>query len=72
MSLLSVFSTNSRVSLFSQWCRIKGTSFRVIVENEEQVEISFTRMWDPSLEGKLVPLNIDKRFLLKLYIYVLK
>lgn len=56
----------------SQWSRIKGTNFRVIVENEEQVEISFTRMWDPSLEGKLVPLNIDKRFLLKLYIYVLK
>ncbi|RVW65685.1 Rhamnogalacturonate lyase [Vitis vinifera] len=43
---------------------IKGTSFRVIVENEEQVEISFTRMWDPSLEGKLVPLNIDKRFIM--------
>jgi rhamnogalacturonan endolyase len=41
--------------------RIKGESFRVVVENEEQVEISFTRMWDPSLEGKLAPLNIDKR-----------
>ncbi|EEF35030.1 lyase, putative [Ricinus communis] len=43
---------------------IKGTDFRVIVENEEQVEISFTRMWDPSLEGKLAPLNIDKRFIM--------
>ncbi|KAG7031762.1 rhiE, partial [Cucurbita argyrosperma subsp. argyrosperma] len=42
---------------------IKGSSFRVIVENEEQVELSFTRMWDPSLEGKVVPLNIDKRFI---------
>lgn len=43
---------------------IKGTSFRVIVENEEQVELSFTRTWDASLEGKYVPLNIDKRFVM--------
>ncbi|XP_062116129.1 probable rhamnogalacturonate lyase B isoform X3 [Humulus lupulus] len=43
---------------------IKGTCFRVIVDTEEQVELSFTRMWDPSLEGKFVPLNIDKRFIL--------
>ncbi|GKV19905.1 hypothetical protein SLEP1_g30104 [Rubroshorea leprosula] len=43
---------------------IKGTKFQVIVENEEQVEVSFTRMWDSSLEGKRVPLNIDKRFIM--------
>ncbi|KAJ7958892.1 Rhamnogalacturonate lyase family protein [Quillaja saponaria] len=43
---------------------IKGTCFRVIIENQEQVELSFSRMWDPSLEGKYVPLNIDKRFIL--------
>lgn len=48
-------------------CRIKGTSFRVIVNNEDQVELSFTRMWDPTLEGKFVPLNIDKRSLPKLW-----
>ncbi|KAJ7965870.1 Rhamnogalacturonate lyase family protein [Quillaja saponaria] len=42
----------------------KGTKFRVIVETEEQVEISFTRMWDPTLEGELAPLNIDKRFIM--------
>ncbi|KAA0038653.1 putative rhamnogalacturonate lyase B isoform X1 [Cucumis melo var. makuwa] len=42
---------------------IKGSRFSVIVENEEQVELSFVRMWDPSLEGKFVPLNIDKRFI---------
>lgn len=41
--------------------RIKATSFKVIVENENQVEVSFSRPWDPSLKGKLVPLNIDKR-----------
>ncbi|KAG6644491.1 probable rhamnogalacturonate lyase B [Carya illinoinensis] len=43
---------------------IKGTSFRVVVEKKEQVEISFKRLWDPSLQGKFVPLNIDKRFIM--------
>ncbi|KAB5568800.1 hypothetical protein DKX38_002593 [Salix brachista] len=43
---------------------IRGTSFKVIVETEEQVEVSFTRTWDSSQEGKLVPLNIDKRFVM--------
>ncbi|XAR48480.1 Rhamnogalacturonan endolyase, partial [Bertholletia excelsa] len=43
---------------------IKGTKFEVIVESEEQVEVSFSRPWDPSLLDKLVPLNIDKRFIL--------
>ncbi|KAL4604370.1 hypothetical protein ACB092_10G188900 [Castanea dentata] len=43
---------------------IKGTSFKVIVQTEEQVELSFTRTWDPSLGSKLVPLNIDKRFIM--------
>ncbi|OMO57560.1 Rhamnogalacturonate lyase [Corchorus olitorius] len=43
---------------------IKGAKFNVIVENEEQVEISFIREWNSSLEGKHVPLNIDKRFIM--------
>ncbi|XP_030454518.2 uncharacterized protein LOC115675872 [Syzygium oleosum] len=43
---------------------IKGTSFSVVVQSDEQVELSFTRTYDPSLEGKLVPLNIDKRFIM--------
>ncbi|GKV19907.1 hypothetical protein SLEP1_g30106 [Rubroshorea leprosula] len=43
---------------------LEGKKFQVIVENENQVEISFTRMWDPSLEGKVAPLNIDKRFVM--------
>lgn len=43
---------------------IKATNFTVIKESEEQVEISFSRPWDPSLVGRLVPLNIDKRFIL--------
>ncbi|GFP84101.1 rhamnogalacturonate lyase [Phtheirospermum japonicum] len=44
---------------------IKSTKFKVITESDEQVEVSFSRQWDPTLhEGKLVPLNIDKRFVL--------
>ncbi|CAK9313024.1 unnamed protein product [Citrullus colocynthis] len=43
---------------------IKSTGFQVIIENEDQVELSFTRTWDLSLEGKLVPLEIDKRFIM--------
>ncbi|CAN1341065.1 Rhamnogalacturonate lyase [Linum perenne] len=43
---------------------ISGTHFSVVVQTEEQIEISFKRMWEPSLEGKAIPLNIDKRFIL--------
>ncbi|CAN1159366.1 Rhamnogalacturonate lyase [Linum perenne] len=47
---------------------IKGTSFEVITETEEQVEVSFKREWDPSQQGgkqqQVVPLNIDKRFIM--------
>ncbi|XP_004501055.1 uncharacterized protein [Cicer arietinum] len=43
---------------------IKGSTFKVILEDEDQVELSFTRTWDASMEGKLVPLNIDKRFIM--------
>lgn len=43
---------------------IKATIFKVIVETEEQVEVSFSRPWDPSHLGKLAPINIDKRFIL--------
>ncbi|OEL17159.1 hypothetical protein BAE44_0021823 [Dichanthelium oligosanthes] len=42
---------------------IKGTEFRIIYQDDNQAEVSFTRNWDPSLEGKAVPLNIDKRFI---------
>ncbi|XP_010530574.2 PREDICTED: uncharacterized protein LOC104807150 isoform X3 [Tarenaya hassleriana] len=43
---------------------ISGTSFEVVAENEEQVEISFSRKWDTSLQGKIVPINIDKRYIM--------
>ncbi|KAJ7958896.1 Rhamnogalacturonate lyase family protein [Quillaja saponaria] len=59
-----VWSEAGRRGTKGTFDRMEGTNFEVIVENEEQVELSFTRMWDPSLEGKLVPLNIDKRFVM--------
>lgn len=43
---------------------LNGTSFEVIMENKEQVELSFTRPWDTSLQGDHSPLNIDKRFIM--------
>ncbi|KAF5740132.1 rhamnogalacturonate lyase B-like isoform X1 [Tripterygium wilfordii] len=45
-------------------CRIKGTSYNVIVQNEDNLELSFMRIWNPSVDGKLVPLNIDLRYVL--------
>ncbi|KAI3806676.1 hypothetical protein L1987_22589 [Smallanthus sonchifolius] len=42
----------------------KGTSCEVILETEDRVELSFSRTWDSSLEGKLVPLKIDKRYIM--------
>ncbi|KAL5777437.1 hypothetical protein ACOSP7_010363 [Xanthoceras sorbifolium] len=42
--------------------RIESTNYSVIVQNEEQVELSFTRMWYPKSVG--IPLNIDKRFVM--------
>ncbi|KAI3685803.1 hypothetical protein L6452_35061 [Arctium lappa] len=44
--------------------RLEGTHCDVIVQTEEQVELSFSRMWTYSIKRKLVPLKIDKRFIL--------
>ncbi|KAL6578427.1 hypothetical protein OROMI_010755 [Orobanche minor] len=43
---------------------IRGTNFHVVVETDEQVEVSFSRTWNISQEGKFGPLNIDKRFVM--------
>ncbi|XP_047320374.1 rhamnogalacturonate lyase-like [Impatiens glandulifera] len=45
-----------------QFDKLTGTSFEVIVETDEQVELSFVRTWDVSQKGKISPLNVDKRF----------
>ncbi|XP_073142946.1 uncharacterized protein [Henckelia pumila] len=43
---------------------IRGTNMEIIVANEEQIELSFSAKWDTYLQGKLAPLNIDKRFVM--------
>ncbi|KFK28989.1 hypothetical protein AALP_AA7G074100 [Arabis alpina] len=45
--------------------RINGTSFEVVVQNDELVELSFTRKWDSSLQPNTVPIDIDKRFIMR-------
>ncbi|KAL3036638.1 hypothetical protein AAZX31_01G020700 [Glycine max] len=45
--------------------RIDGTHFSVIAANENIVEISFLRTWTASMKGSSVPMNIDKRYILR-------
>ncbi|CAL1395543.1 unnamed protein product [Linum trigynum] len=45
--------------------RLEGKNLTVITEEEEQVELSFTRKWSSELQGKPVPLDIDKRFVMR-------
>ncbi|KAK3016424.1 hypothetical protein RJ639_006191 [Escallonia herrerae] len=42
--------------------KLEGTKFKVVMEDEDQVEISFTKHWYPSRNGTGIPLNVDKRF----------
>ncbi|KAL9229205.1 hypothetical protein vseg_004694 [Gypsophila vaccaria] len=44
--------------------RLECTNLKVILETEDQVELSFTRTWNSSLLGELPPLNVDKRFIM--------
>ncbi|KAK9134207.1 hypothetical protein Syun_013537 [Stephania yunnanensis] len=43
---------------------IEGIDFSVVKEDDNQVELSFKRSWDPSNQNGLAPLNIDKRFVM--------
>lgn len=42
-------------------CSLHGTSYKVITEDEDQIEISFPSKWDPSHRDISRPLNVDKR-----------
>ncbi|KAJ9187004.1 hypothetical protein P3X46_002504 [Hevea brasiliensis] len=59
-----VWSDESTTRKKGNFDRMDGTSFKVILQNEEQIELSFTRTWNSSLHGKIVPLNIDKRYVI--------
>ncbi|KAG8642807.1 rhamnogalacturonate lyase isoform X1 [Manihot esculenta] len=56
--------------------KLQATDFNVIMENEDQVEISFSKKWSPSMGKSTVPLNIDKRYIIRrgnsgLYLYTI-
>ncbi|XP_015579796.1 rhamnogalacturonate lyase isoform X2 [Ricinus communis] len=59
-----VWSDEETIRKKGNFDRMEGTNFTVVVQNEEQIEVSFSRHWDSSLKGKLVPMNIDKRFVM--------
>ncbi|GMQ06745.1 hypothetical protein CsSME_00051202 [Camellia sinensis var. sinensis] len=42
----------------------EGTRYSVVMEDENQIEISFTRTWNSSLNDTGMPLNVDKRFIM--------
>ncbi|KAM3283238.1 putative rhamnogalacturonate lyase B [Capsicum chacoense] len=43
--------------------KLYATNFNVIMEDENQVELSFTRTWD-TLDSSQLSMNIDKRFII--------
>ncbi|XP_027177665.1 probable rhamnogalacturonate lyase B, partial [Coffea eugenioides] len=45
---------------------IEGTSFKVMAQNENQIEVSFKMIYDAAHDqsGSALPLNIDKRFVM--------
>ncbi|KAJ8765523.1 hypothetical protein K2173_014645 [Erythroxylum novogranatense] len=45
--------------------RLRGTKYSIIEEDEEQVEVSFSKTWDVSVGKDAVPLNVDKRYILR-------
>lgn len=45
--------------------RIQGTIYRVVTQNEDQIEMSFVRKWSPSANHTVVPLHIDKRYIVR-------
>ncbi|KAG2319103.1 hypothetical protein Bca4012_054643 [Brassica carinata] len=55
--------TWQRENILPKLDRIEGTNFRIITQNEEQVEISFSRNWNGGSDH--VPLNVDKRYIIR-------
>ncbi|XP_018459993.2 uncharacterized protein LOC108830922 [Raphanus sativus] len=53
---------------------LEGVKFNVVNQTSEHVEISFSRTWKISQRGSLVPLNVDKRYIIRrgvsgIYVY---
>ncbi|XP_055959712.1 uncharacterized protein LOC126654761 [Mercurialis annua] len=54
--------------------KIQATEFRIIMNDKNQVELSFSKKWNPKMDRSVVPLNVDKRYILRggcsgLYMY---
>ncbi|XP_022856216.1 uncharacterized protein LOC111377369, partial [Olea europaea var. sylvestris] len=47
----------------SFFCELEGTSFKVIAETEDMIEISFMRTWNSS-DSSFYPLNVDIRYIM--------
>ncbi|XP_031283521.1 probable rhamnogalacturonate lyase B [Pistacia vera] len=45
--------------------KLEATNFRVIVADENQVEVSFSKKWNSSRHRSNVPLNVDKRYIMR-------
>lgn len=45
--------------------RLKGTDFNVIMEDEDQVELSFKKTWNFTNGNSSAPLNVDKRYIMR-------
>nr|DAD23394.1 TPA_asm: hypothetical protein HUJ06_024857 [Nelumbo nucifera] len=45
--------------------RLNGTDYSVVQSSDDCVEVSFKRIWDPSATGIVLPLNVDKRYILR-------
>ncbi|XP_051132850.1 probable rhamnogalacturonate lyase B [Andrographis paniculata] len=47
----------------SHFDMLESKSYKIVIESEDQVEVSFTSTWNVSYGHNTVPLNIDKRFI---------
>ena len=58
-----LFLANIKINpwILGKFCRLEGTSFDVITEEDSGVELSFTITYDNSINSPQLPLNIDKR-----------
>ncbi|PQQ03012.1 putative rhamnogalacturonate lyase B [Prunus yedoensis var. nudiflora] len=45
--------------------KLQGTRFKVVTATADQIEISFTKTYSPSLGNDTVPLNVDKRYIMQ-------
>ncbi|KAL3340237.1 hypothetical protein AABB24_028722 [Solanum stoloniferum] len=59
-----VWSSTGTTGTTGTFERLICTTYKVILETDDQIELSFSRTWDVSLQDELIPLNIDKRFIM--------